>query len=125
MEIPGLADKAGGRNIGPDHRVQPGIIGCAAPAAAGHAKGDHARGAGLWRVGEESIIRRVGPRPSALDIVDADFVQRRGNGDLVGLREIDAASLTTVAKRRVKQPDPVIAHPPVPRGGIRTATRYA
>ena len=114
MEIPGFADKAGGRNLGIKDGVQPRVVGGAAAATAGHAKGHHARVSGLRRRGEKGIVCRVGAGPAALDVIDANLVQRGGNRDLVGLREVDTAGLSPVAERRIEQPDPIIVHHPVP-----------
>ena len=49
MEVPGLADKAGGRNLGIENSVQARIVCSTATTAAGHAKGNHTRIAGLRR----------------------------------------------------------------------------
>ena len=117
MEVPGLADKAGGRNLGVEDGVQTRVIGGAAAATARHPEGDHACLRRLRRVTEKGVVCRVGPRPAALDVIDPDFVKRCRNGNLIGFRKVDATGLTTVAKRRVEQPDPVIAHSPVPRSG--------
>jgi hypothetical protein len=51
------------------------------------------------RIGEEGVVGRVGARPAALDIVDAQLVQFARNGHLVRHREIDALRLRSVAQR--------------------------
>ena len=115
MKVPGLAHKAGCRHLRIQNRIQPRIIGRAAPAATGHAKCHHA---GIFQrrwIAEKRVISGVCPGPAALDIIDSDLIQRMGNGNLVGMRKIHTTRLAAVTQRGIKQPDPVIRHKPVPR----------
>jgi hypothetical protein len=52
---------------------------------------------------EELRVGRVGARIAALDIVHAELVQHRGDGDLVLDREVDARRLLAVAQRGVEK----------------------
>ena len=66
------------------------------PDALGHAEGGH-RGAGLGRGGEEIAVGRVRARPAALDIVDPQGIE--GRGDLALSRRRKTARPASAARR--------------------------
>src|SRR5262249_44412574 len=63
---------------------------------------------------EEGGVGRVGAGIAALDIVDAERVEQRGNGDLVLDGEVDAGRLLTVAQRGVEEVKSFFAHVVLP-----------
>src|SRR5690625_3779909 len=103
MEIIGFADEADRFRAGIHDFSQHLVIGGRAARALGHAKSQKARMGELWRRGEKLGIGRVRARPAALDIVDAKIIERGGDLQLVGSREIDALRLLPVTKRGVEQ----------------------
>ena len=54
-------------------------------------------------LGEQTRVDRIGAGIAGLDIVDAEFVEHAGDGELVGEREVDAVRLRAVAQRGVEQ----------------------
>ena len=61
----------------------------------------------VGRIGEEAVVGRVGARPAALDIVDAQQVELARNRHLVGDGKVDALGLGAIAKGRVEQVEAV------------------
>jgi len=68
--------------------------------AAGHAEGDHLGVAQrqLAHLLEIGGVAGVGPRPAALDIINAELVQLGGDVELVVHREGDALALRAIAQ---------------------------
>ena len=83
MAVMGLADQADGLHLATQGDGKARVVAGAAPAAAGHAEGGQLGAGERWRLRKERVVGRVGARPTALDIVDAQLVERPGNGDLV------------------------------------------
>jgi hypothetical protein len=88
-----LADHADRLNLGVQQALRPGSLAALRPAAGSCRTRPAwpASGSGGWR--EERIVGRVGARPAALDIVDADPVESQGDGRLIVRAEIDALGL--------------------------------
>ena len=86
---------------------EPGIVGGAAAGAPRHAKGDELGVLEFRRIGEEAIVGRIGARPAALDVVDAQEIELAGDGGLVGHGEIHALGLGAVAQGGVEEIEPV------------------
>ncbi len=118
MEIPALGDEAGRAGLRVQHGRQARIVGGAAPGALGHAEGGQLRMCQRRRIGEELRVGRVGAGEAALDVVEAEAVQRQRDLALVLDREVDTLRLRAVAQRGVEQiealPDPVLAHDTAP-----------
>ena len=57
----------------------------------------------VGRIGEEAVVGRVGARPAALDVVDAQEVELARNRRLVGDGEIDALGLGAVSQGGVEE----------------------
>jgi hypothetical protein len=102
VEVPRLAHHADRLNLGIQERVEAGIVGGAAARPAGHAEGDQLRPLQGRRLGKKGVVGRIGTRPATLDIVDAEPVQRLGNGRLVVRAEIDALGLGAIAQSAVE-----------------------
>ena len=103
LEIPGLAEDAGGIGLGVDDGGQRRVIGRGTPGPARHAKSNEASLGIAWRRVEKGIVRRVGAGPATFDIVDPKGVECLGDGDLIGYGEIHALCLRAVTKRRVEE----------------------
>src|SRR5262249_42685643 len=73
-----------------------------ASCSLGHAEGRELRAADRRAVGEERGVRRVRAGPAALDIVDAECIQRQRDLTLVLDGEVDTLRLRAVAQRRVE-----------------------
>ena len=103
MEVPGLADEAGRVRLGVEDRRQARVVGGAAAGALGHAEGGEARALERRAFGEERRVGRVGAGPAALDVIDAERVERERDLALVLDGEVDALRLRPVAQRRVEE----------------------
>jgi hypothetical protein len=57
----------------------------------------------VGRIGEEAVVGRIGARPAALDVVDAQQVELARNRRLVGDGEIDALGLGAVSQGGVEE----------------------
>src|SRR5690606_4401755 len=57
----------------------------------------------------EGIVGGIGAGPAALDVVDAELVERARDGDLVRHGEVDALGLRPVAQGRIEEIDPPVA----------------
>jgi hypothetical protein len=109
LDLKGRALADQGDHVGPaleEHR-QARIVGGAAPGPSGHAEGAKASVGKLGRVGEEAVVGRVGARPAAFDIVDAELVEHQGDRHLVGRREVDALGLRAVAQGGIVEMEPL------------------
>src|SRR5262249_53190932 len=116
--VPALAHEADRLDARVGERRQAGIIGRAAPRAVRHAEGGEACAPERRRIGEEGVVGRVGAGPAALDVVDAETVERLRDRPLVLDAEIDALRLRAVAQRAVVKMDAPVVHGPVlPRRG--------
>ena len=120
-----LADQ--GDDVGPaleQHR-EARIVGGAAPGPPGHAERAQPGVGERGRVGEEAVIGRVGARPAAFDVVDAELVEHLGDRHLVGRREVDALGLRAVAQGGIVEIEPLVHRPSaaVPAAGAGTAGR--
>ncbi len=102
MEVMGLANEADGGRAGADHCAKHGVVRGADPHPLGHAERGHARSLERRRVPEEGVIHRIGARPAAFHVIDAQLVQRNGDGLLGVHREVDALGLLTVTQRRIE-----------------------
>ena len=110
VEIPGLADETGGIGLRIQHGGQARIVGGAAPGALGHAEGDEHRVFERRRRGEELRVGRVGARPAAFDVIDAQRVERERDLALVLDGEIHALRLRAVAQRGVEEIEALARH---------------
>ncbi len=100
--VPALGDEADRVGLGFEQRGKARIVRGRHPWPARHAEADEGGTLrALFR--EEFGVGRVGAGIAALDIVDAEFVEEFGNGDLVGDRKIDARRLLAVAQGRVEE----------------------
>ena len=102
VEFMALADQTHRRRVGVQNGGKDIIIGRTAPHPLGHAKSGH-RGTGLWRGGEKLRVRRVRPRPAALDIIDAQGIQSHGDLAFLGGGELDTLSLLAIAEGGVEE----------------------
>src|SRR3989338_1003861 len=109
VELVRFAHKAHRRRPSIQHRRQHIIILGRPPYPLGHAKGGHG-GEGLLRMGEEFRVRRVRPRPTALDIIYAQRIQRLGDLLLLGGRELHALRLLPVAQGGVEEVETLAGH---------------
>src|SRR3546814_10260574 len=105
MVVVRLADEADRLDLRAQRDREAGIVGGAAAAPARHAERRQLRPRQRRRVGEEAVVGRVGTRPAALDIVDAEPVQLQRDRRLVDEAEIHALGLVAVAPGRVEEPD--------------------
>ena len=110
MEIMGLADEADGLRARIHHLRQHLVIGRRAPGAFGHAEGEEGGAFQFRRGGEEIAIGRVGAGPAALDIVDAERIEREGDAPLVVAGEIHALRLLAVAESGVEEVEAFAGH---------------
>jgi hypothetical protein len=78
--------------------AKPRIVG-RTPGAPGHAEGHELGVLERRRIGEEAVVGRIGARPAAFDVVDAQKVELARDRDLVRHGEIDA--LGRAPSRRV------------------------
>ena len=78
-------------------------VGAATGPTGGPERGERrvAQGEVAGRTGEELGVLGVGPGPAALDEADAQLVEVRGDGELVGHGEVQPLLLRAVAQRRV------------------------
>ena len=83
MKLVRLADQAHRRRPRVQHRRQHVVVRRRPPRALGHPERRHPRARELRRRLEEPAVRRIGPRPPALDIVDAELVERPRDPRLV------------------------------------------
>ena len=109
VEVMRLADEADGGGSGVQDRGEDVVIIGRPPGALGHAEGGEG-GAGLGPGREKVAVGRVGAGPAALDIVDADPVERMGDLHLVGDGELHALRLLAVAKGRVVEVEAFTGH---------------
>ena len=107
MELVRLADQADHRRPGVDHAGQHLVVRRRPPAPLGHPERREPRPVQPRRRFEEGAVGRVRPRPAALDIVDPEPVERRGDRRLVLDREVDPLALLPVPERRVVEPQPL------------------
>ena len=107
--VPGLGDEADGVGLGGEQRGEARIVRGRAAGPPGHAEGAEAGAPGRASA-EQFGVDRVGARIAALDIVDAEPVEHRGDVTLVGEREIDAGGQRAVAQRRVEQIEAFFGH---------------
>ena len=107
VEVPGLADHADVTRLGLQDGGEPGIVGGAAAGAPRHAEGHELGVLEVRRIGEEAVVGRIGARPAALDVVDAEKIELAGDGGLVGHGEIHALGLGAVAQGGVEEIEPV------------------
>ena len=61
---------------------------------------------GAQRGGKELAIRRIGPRPAALDIIEAQLIERRRDAVLFGGGELHPLRLLSVAQVGVVEIEP-------------------
>lgn len=99
------------RGAGFQERLHLGVLGRAAAGPAGRAERHELgvlEGDLLLCAGEELRVARVGPRPAALDVPHSEGVQMTGDGQLVGDRQVDALTLSTVAQCGVEDMETVV-----------------
>ena len=94
--VPALGDKHDRVGVGRQQTRDAGIVGDRAPSALGHAEGAEFGALG-WFALKELGVERIGAGIAALDIIDAEFVQHRGDVALVVEAEIDAGRQRAVA----------------------------
>ena len=107
--VPRLGDEADRLGLGLEQRGEPGIVRGGAAGPPRHAE----RGEGgveQPHLGEQRGVDRIGARIAGLDVVDAEAVEQRDDGELVLQREIDAVGLRAVAQRGVEQIEAFAAH---------------
>ena len=114
MEVPALGDEAGRTRLGIQHGRQARIVGGAAPGTLGHAEGGQPGMFQRRRIGEELRIGRVGARKAALDVVDAEAIERQRDLALVLDRKVDPLRLCAIAQRGVEQIEALFAHDTTP-----------
>ena len=100
--VPSLGDEDDRVGVGGEQPHEARIVGGRAAGSLGHAEGAEARVPGRLLL-EEFGVERVCARIAALDIVDAEPVEHRGDVALVVEREVDAGGQRAVAHRRVEQ----------------------
>ncbi len=110
MEVVGLADETDRRRAGVDHGGKYVVVGRRASGALGHAEGGHAGVAELWRRLEEGAVGGIGAGPAALDVVEAEGVERLGDAGLVLGGEVHALGLLAVAERGVVEGEALAGH---------------
>ena len=123
--VPGLGDIDDRVGVGGEKPREARIVGGRAAGPLGHAEGAEARALGRLLL-EEFGVERVRARIAALDIVDAEPVEHRGDVALVVEREVDARGQRAVAHRRVEQIEAFAghgAHRQCRVGGARSAPR--
>ena len=103
VQRPRLADQGHDRRLRGQQRGQVRVV---VHAAARHAGGAERGELGVLQVqlahpGEELGVLRVGPRPPALDDVNAERIERHRDPQLVGHGEVEADLLRAVAQRGV------------------------
>ena len=109
MERVRLAHQTDRRRARIQHRRQNIIILRRPTNPLGHAEGGHG-GARRGHLREEFAVRRIRPRPSALDVVHPKRIQRLRHGELFRRRELHALRLLPVAEGGVEEEQ---APPPV------------
>ena len=102
---PGLADEAGALGWRIQDRRDNRIVRSRAARASGHAEGDEARALKTRIGGKKLGIGGVGAGPAALDIIDAQLIQRGGNPALIGNGKVHALCLRTIPQGGVEQED--------------------
>ena len=107
MKLMAFAHQTNRRRARIQHRRQHIIILGRAPHPLGHAKGGHG-GAQLWHLDEKLRVGRIRPRPAALDVIDAQSLQRRSNLQLFSGRELHALRLLAVAQSGVEEIEAVV-----------------
>ena len=108
--VPRLGDQADGPRMRLQRRLEARIVGDRAPRALGHAEGGEG-GVDEARIGlEELRIGDVGAGIAALDVVDADVVERAGDQPLVLEREVHARRLRAVAQGCIEQVEAFAGH---------------
>src|SRR5215469_16057211 len=103
MQVPGLADHGRDGSFGAQQELKIAILGGADTGAAGGSEGSNLRVLELdfFHFAEEGGIAFVGTRPSALDVVEAEIIEMRGDFDLVADGQRDVLGLAAVAESRV------------------------
>ena len=107
--VPRLGDIDDRVGVGGQKPGQTRIVGGRAARPLGHAEGAEAGAPGRLLL-EEFGVERVCARIAALDIVDAQPVEHRGDVALVVEREVDAGGQRAVAHRRVEQIEAFFGH---------------
>ncbi len=110
MEVVRLADQADGGGARIDHLGQHLVIGGRAPRPLGHAEGGEGGGLQHRRRLEKIAVGGVGPGPAALDIVEAEIIQRPRDLDLIGGGEVDPLGLLAIAQRGVEEGEAFAGH---------------
>ena len=112
VQRPGLADDRDRGRLRVEQQAHLHVLLHAHAAAAGHAKGGDLRvlpGA-LRGLREEGLVPRIRPRPAALDVVDAEFIELLGDANLIEHAERNARPLRAVAEGGVVDRDSWRAH---------------
>ena len=111
VEVVGLADEADGRRAGVDarrpapRRSRPsGPMRLVMPKAVSRARPS------VGAASKKRAVGGVGAGPAALDVVDAEAVQRLGRSALVVDGEVDALALLAVAERGVVEVEALAGH---------------
>ena len=107
VQAPGLADDRRDGREGRGERLQALVLGGGGVAAPGHPEGGdlRAREGLLGQQLEELELLGVRRREAGLDHPDAEGVERAGDADLLGGREVDPRSLHPIAQGRVVELD--------------------
>ena len=113
VEIPGLADDGRDPGLGGEQGDEAGIVLRAPARPSRHAEDGKLGMDKIGHRGVESVVRRVGAGPAALDVIDAEPVEFLGDGDLVVDVEVNPLGLGAIAQCTVVKIDPsIVAHPP-------------
>src|SRR5262249_1627391 len=112
VQVPGLADDGHDRRPGGEERGEVAVVGGAHAGTPRRPEGGAARlappepAAGADDRAEELRVARIRAGPPALDVVDAELVERLGDAQLVVEREADVLGLRAVAQGGVVELDP-------------------
>ena len=108
--VPSLRNETDGAGMRLQGRLEARVVGHRASRALGHAECCEGSTGKPGIAVEEVRVGRIGSGVAALDVVDADLVERARDQPLVLEREIDASRLRAVAQRRVEQVEPLAGH---------------
>jgi hypothetical protein len=110
VEVPGLADRQQADTLASSTLARPGSLPALRPARLVMPNATRFACLSGRSSAKESRIGRIGTRPPAFDIVDAELVERAGDLTLVLDAEIHALRLRTVTQGCIEQVKPVPGH---------------
>ena len=110
MVVPGLGDEGDDIGVRGEKARHARIIGGGAACPFGHAEGCETGALQLRPLREKFGIERIGAGIAALDIIDPETIEQRGDMALVGERKIDIRRLRAVAQGRVEEAELFAGH---------------